>query len=116
MSGLADALIARIVEQSDLLAAMNEHCQGLHARVASREELVSVEVDGLGAMTGLWLSPRALKLESDALARLIVDTARAAAEVCVERQNRLFAEFTRRMRTLEQKQLTGRDGTTMTTG
>jgi DNA-binding protein YbaB len=113
VSGLADALIARIVEQSDLLAAMNEHCQGLHA---SREELVSVEVDGLGAMTGLWLSPRALKLESDALARLIVDTARAAAEVCVERQNRLFAEFTRRMRTLEQKQLTGRDGTTMTTG
>lgn len=116
MSSLADALIARIGEQRDLLAAINEHTRGLHARVASRSQLVSVEVDGLGAMTGLWLSPRALKLESDVLAKLIVDTAAAAARVCVERQNALFAEFTRRMRTLENKPLAGRDGTVLTTG
>jgi DNA-binding protein YbaB len=107
MSGLADAVIARIVEQRDLLQAMNEHCHRLHVRVASRDQLVSVEVDGLGAMTGLWLCAQALKLESDVLATLIVDTATAAAQVCVERQNVLLAEFTRRMCALEDKPLTG---------
>lgn len=115
MSSLADALIARITEQRDLLQAMTEHCNSISAKVASRDQLVSVEVDGLGAMTGLWLSTRALKLAPDALAKLIVDTARAAAQVCAERQNVLLAEFARRMTTLEQKPLAGCDGTVINT-
>ena len=65
MSGLADSVIARIVEQRDLMQALDEHCQSISARVTSRDESVSVEVDGLGAMTGLWLRPQALKLGPD---------------------------------------------------
>jgi DNA-binding protein YbaB len=103
MSGLADALIARITEQRDLLQAMIEHCNSISAKVSSRGQLISVEVDGLGAMTGLWLTTQALKLGPDELAKLIVDTARAASQVCTERQNVLIAEFTRRMSALEQK-------------
>jgi DNA-binding protein YbaB len=113
MSGLADALIARMIEQRDLLQAADEHCQSLSARVTSRDGSVTVEVDGLGAMTGLWLRPQALKLGPEPLAKLIVDSAHAAAAVCVERQNFLIAEFDRRMRELDKTPLTCWDGTTI---
>lgn len=114
MSGLADSLITRIVAQRDLLQALDEHCRSLSARVTSRDNSVSVEVDGLGAMTGLWLRPQALKLDRDALAKLIVDTAAAAANVTVDRQNFLIAEFNRRMRAVNETPLTCWDGTTIT--
>ena len=114
MSGLADAVIARIVKQRDLLQALDEHCRSISARVTSRDGSVSVEVDGLGAMTGLWLGPQALRLGRDALAKLIVDTATAGARVCVDRQNFLSTEFNRRMRALDETPLTGLDGTTVT--
>jgi len=114
MSGLADELVARMIEQRDLLQAADEHCQSVSARVTSRDESVTVEVDGLGAMTGLWLRPKALRLGPDALAKLIVDSAQAAAKVCVDRQNFLIAEFDRRRRALEKTPLTCWDGTTIT--
>jgi hypothetical protein len=114
VSGLADSLIARTVEQRDLLQALDEHCRSMSAQVTSRDESVSVEVNGLGAMTGLWLQPQAFKLGRAALAKLIVDTAAAAARVCVDRQNFLITEFNRRMRTLDQTPLTCWDGTAIT--
>jgi DNA-binding protein YbaB len=114
MSGLADSVIARVIEQRNLLQALDEHCRSVSARVTSRDESVSVEVDGLGAMTGLWLRPQALKLERDALAKLIVDTAAAAARVSVDRQNFLITEFNRRMHTVNETPLTCWDGTTIT--
>jgi DNA-binding protein YbaB len=114
MSGLADSLIARVVQQRDLLQALSEHCQSVSARVSSRGELVSVEVDGLGTMTGLWLRPQALKLGRGALAKLIVDTAQAAARVTVDRQNFLITEFNRRMSALNETPMTGWDGSTIT--
>lgn len=114
MNGLADSLIARVVKERDLLQALDEHCQSVSARVTSRDKSVSVEVDGLGAMTGLWFGPQALKLGPKALAKLIVDTAQAAARVCIDRQNFLIAEFDRRMRALNETPLTCWDGTTIT--
>lgn len=114
MSGLADSVIARVVERRDLLQAFNEHCQSISARVTSRDGSVSVEVDGLGAMTGLWLRPQAIKLGPKPLAKLIIDTAHAAAGVCVDRQNFLITEFERRMHALDNKPLTCWDGSTIT--
>lgn len=111
---LADSVIARVIEQRNLLQALDEHCRSISARVTSRDESVSVEVDGLGAMTGLWLRPQALKLGRDALAKLIVDTAAAAVTVCINRQNFLITEFNRRMHTLTDTPLTCWDGTTIT--
>ena len=78
--------------------------------------MVSVEVDGFGAMTGLRLRPQALKLGRDALAKLIVDTAAAAAQVCIDRQNFLVAEFNRRMHALNEAPLTRWDGATISGG
>ena len=115
-SGLADSVIARMAMQRDLMAAMHEHCQSISARVTSRDRSVSVEVDGLGAMTGLWLGDSAYRSGADALAKLIVDTADAAAKVAVARQNFLIKEFNERLTALQQTPLARRDGSTFQPG
>jgi len=112
MTGLADSLIARIIKQRDLVAAMDDHCKSISARVTSRDQNVSVEVDGYGSMTGLRLGPSAHKLGADTLAKLIVETAQAAARVAADRQGFLSEEFGRRMTELRQAPLTRWDGTT----
>jgi hypothetical protein len=112
MTGMAASLIARIRKQRDLMTAMDEHCKSISARVTSRDQAVSVEVDGLGAMTGLWFGPGVSKLSADALATAIVETAHAAAKVAADRQAYLIGEFEQRMHELQTSALTRRDGTT----
>jgi DNA-binding protein YbaB len=112
VTGLADSVIARIIKQRDLVAAMDDHCQTISARVTSRDKNVSVEVDGFGAMTELRLGPNARKLGPDALAKLIVETAHAAAKVAADRQTYLTEEFSRRLRELRKAPLTRWDGDT----
>lgn len=111
MSGLADSLIARLIKQRDLVQAMDEQCRSISARVTSRDQNASVEVDCLGAMTGLWLGPGAHRLGPDALAKLIVETAQAAARVAADRQKYLTEEFSSRMREIQRAPLTRWDGT-----
>lgn len=112
--GLAVELIERIKLQRDLLEAMNEHCKTISARVTSRDQSVSAEVDGVGTLTGLWLNDNAYRNGSDELATLIVETAQAAAAVALERQKFLVKEFNERMAALQQTPLTKWDGTTFT--
>lgn len=114
--GLADSVIARIVMQRDLIQAMDEHCRSISARVTTRDRSVSVEVDGLGAITGLWLEEGAYRKGADALAKLIVDTAHAAAKEALDRQSYLLKEFAQRLRTLQHAPLTRRDGSTFQPG
>ncbi|MFG1933561.1 hypothetical protein ACGFK1_23380 [Mycobacterium sp. NPDC048908] len=95
--GLADSLIARIVKQRDLIAAMDEHCRSMAARVTSRDENVSVEVDGYGSMTGLWLGLNAPTLGTERLSKLVVETAHPATIVVADRQEFLSAEFNPRI-------------------
>jgi DNA-binding protein YbaB len=114
--GLADSLIARIAKQRDLIQAMDEQCSSMSVRVTSHCKSVSVQVDGHGAMTGLWLGDSAYHNGSEALARLIVDTARAAAQTAAARQRYLIREFTERMSALQQTPLVRRDGTTFRPG
>jgi DNA-binding protein YbaB len=110
-ASLAESLIDRIVLQRDLLQSMSEHCKAISARVTSRDKTVSVEVDGIGTMTGLWLGPNAYRNGPDALATLIVETAQAAAQVAVERQNFLLKEFQAKMAELQGAPLRRYDGT-----
>jgi DNA-binding protein YbaB len=112
MTSLADSLIARILKQRDLLRAMDDHCKTISARVTSRDHNVTVEVDGLGTMTDLILGPNAHKLGPDQLAKLIIDTAHAAARVAADRQTQLTEQFSTRMHELQQAPLTRWDGTT----
>lgn len=114
--GLADSLLARIAKQRDLIQAMDEHCKSMSVRVTSRCKSVTVQVDGLGAMTELWLGDSAYHNGSEALARMIVDTARVAAQTVADRQRYLIREFTERMSVLQQAPLVRRDGTTFQPG
>jgi DNA-binding protein YbaB len=114
--GLADSVIARIVMQRDLIQAMDQHCTSISVRVTSRCKSVSVEVDGLGAMTGLWLAESAYHKGANALAKLILDTAHAAAKQALDRHSHLIKEFTKRLTTLQQTPLTRHDGTTFHPG
>ncbi|MUL78882.1 hypothetical protein FZI94_22850 [Mycobacterium sp. CBMA226] len=111
--GLADAVIARVVKQRDLMQAMDEHCRSIQVRMSSADQSVSVEVDGFGAMTGLHLAPTAYRHGADALADLIVSTAHAAATLAAERQQFLLREFTVRLGDLAAQPLTRWDGTTV---
>ena len=111
MTSLAQSVIARAIKQRDLMQAMTEQSKTITARVTSRDRAVSAEVDGLGSLTGLWLGPPASRLDPDALATLIVETAHAAARVAAERYNFLLKEFTTRMEELQNAPLTRSDGT-----
>ena len=112
MTGLADSLIARIIKQRDLVSAMDDHCKTIAARVTSRDHNVSVEVDGLGAMTALTLGPNAHKLGPEKLAKLIIETAHPAAQIAADRQTYLTEQFTNRLHELQQTPLTRWDGAT----
>ncbi|GAB5896292.1 YbaB/EbfC family nucleoid-associated protein [Mycolicibacterium mageritense] len=112
--GLADSLIARIIKQRDLMQAMDEHLKSISARVTSRDQSVSVEVDGIGTLKGIWLGENAYRHGPDGLARLIIETGQAAAKTALDRQNYLMKEFNSRLAALQQTPLTKRDGTTVT--
>ncbi|MEE6179139.1 YbaB/EbfC family nucleoid-associated protein [Mycobacterium sp. 050134] len=114
--GLADSLLARIKRQRDLLNAMDEHCRNISVRVTSGDRSVSVEVDGSGQMTGLWLADFAYRRGADALAKLITDTARVAAAHAADRQSHLLTEFTEQMSALRRAPLTGRNGASFQPG
>lgn len=67
---------------------------------------MSVQLDGLGLMTGLWMGESAYRIGPDALAQLIVGTARAAAQVALDRETFLLEEFNEWLRALQQAPLT----------
>lgn len=111
MTSLAHSLIERVIKQRDLLQSMTEETKAISARVTSKDRSVSAEVNGLGSLTGLWLGPPATRLDADALAKLIVDTAQEAARLAMERYAFLLKEFTSRMEEFQKAPLTRWDGT-----
>jgi DNA-binding protein YbaB len=113
VSGLAASLIARMVAQRDLLREMDDRLSSVSGCAASADESVIVEVDGLGAITGLWLEPEALDFEPDALANLVVNTAAEAARLALSHQDSLIGELNHRTRALQQAPLTLQDGATL---
>lgn len=112
-SSLADSVIAQLAAQRDLLREMDDQFASISAHVASPDESVRVEVDSLGALTGLWLSPQALERDHHALAKLIVDTASSAAQVVLDHQDVLVKELNERMHAVRAMPLTLWDGTTI---
>ncbi|WP_301123811.1 MULTISPECIES: YbaB/EbfC family nucleoid-associated protein [Mycolicibacterium] len=112
--GLAGSLVERIIKQRDLMQAMSEHYRSTSARVTSKDQSVSVEVDGIGTLKGLWIADNAFRHGPEALARLIVDTAAAAAKVALDRQNFLVEQFNSELAGLQASGLKKWDGTIFT--
>jgi len=86
----------RLREQRDLVVALDEQVKSLSATVSNVDGSVSVQVDGYGAPTGLWLRDNAYRNGPDALADQIVKVAQAAAELVAGRQAYLHGEYVAR--------------------
>jgi DNA-binding protein YbaB len=110
MTSLAHSLIERVIKQRDLLQSMTEETNSIAVRVTSKDKSVSAEVNGVGSLTGLWLGPPATRLDADALAKLIIETAQEAARLAAERYAFLLKEFTSRMDEFQKTPLTRWDG------
>ena len=90
----------RLDEQRDLTVALNEQIASMSATVSAPDGSVSVQVNGWGSITGLWLGDGAYRRGADTLAAQIVDVAQAAAKVVADRQAFLLNEFGERARGL----------------
>jgi YbaB/EbfC DNA-binding family protein len=93
----------RRVEQRDLTVALNEQIDSLSVEVSSSDRSVRVQVDGWGALTGLWLDERAYRSGADALAAQIVEIGQAAAKLVADRQAFLLNEFGSRARRIHEE-------------
>ena len=113
MKTLANSVLARIEKQRDLMEALNTQTTGIRVRVSSPDKVVTVEVDGVGAMTGLWLNAGISKHTDSSLAALIVETAQYAARASLQRRNELVSEFTARFDEEQSAGLERWDGTTV---
>ncbi|WP_197376650.1 YbaB/EbfC family nucleoid-associated protein [Mycolicibacterium baixiangningiae] len=83
----------RLVGQRDLTVALNEQIDSLSVTVSNADRSVRVQVDGWGALTGLWLHERAYRDGADALAVQIVEAAQAAVKLVADRQAFLLNAF-----------------------
>ncbi|AKS31648.1 YbaB/EbfC family nucleoid-associated protein [Mycolicibacterium goodii] len=111
MTGLADAVVARMARQRDLLAAMQEQCAAIRVRATSPDRAVTVEVDATGAMTDLTMGGAATRLGAQELADLIVNIAQTAAKAAVDRRNHLVEQFNSRYQEMAREPLRASDGT-----
>ncbi|WP_279102762.1 YbaB/EbfC family nucleoid-associated protein [Gordonia bronchialis] len=113
MRTLANSVLARIEKQRDLMETLNSETTAIRVRVSSPDKVVTVEVDGVGAMTGLWLSPGITKHTDTSLSALIIETAQHAARASLQRRNQLVQEFTARFADQQAEGLERWDGTTV---
>jgi DNA-binding protein YbaB len=93
MSWAMDELEARANAQLNGLHELNEQFSAISVRESSPDDFVTVEVDGVGALTGLWLAPEAADLGADGLGQQIVATAALAAQRAFARRAAVIEEF-----------------------
>ncbi|NDZ94229.1 YbaB/EbfC family DNA-binding protein [Streptomyces sp. SID6673] len=93
MSWAMDELEARANAQLNSMYELNEKFAAISVRETSADDLVTVEVDGVGAMTGLWLAPGANEVGGRRLGELIVGTAALAAQRAFAKRALITEEF-----------------------
>jgi transcriptional regulator NrdR family protein len=88
-----DELEARARAQLDRLRDVNEQLAAISERETSPDDRVTAEVDGIGALTGLWFAPSAHEVGSAELGNLIVATAAVAAGRAFVRRAAVLEDF-----------------------
>ena len=88
-----DELEARAVGQLGRLREFGEQLAKITARESDSNELVEVEVDGNGALVGLWLSEGANELGATRLGEQIACTAMIAAQRALAQRAALTDQF-----------------------
>lgn len=85
-----DALASMLGRQSDRLRAAQRRLEEIRGEGWAADGLVQVEVSHTGALAGLSIDPRALRLGADRLAEAILDAASEAALDLGERSEELM--------------------------
>ncbi|MFW0792222.1 YbaB/EbfC family nucleoid-associated protein [Gordonia sp. CPCC 205515] len=88
-----DEIEARASAQLDRMHELNDALSSIRVRETSDDGLVTVQVDGTGALTGLWLADAATALGGQRLGDLIVATAGHAAAQAFARHVAITDEF-----------------------
>jgi DNA-binding protein YbaB len=71
-------LASLIARQNATVREMQDELDGLRGTARSADGRIKVEVDQRGTLTGLWIDPRAMRPGAEALAQVILATARDA--------------------------------------
>ncbi|WP_067562049.1 YbaB/EbfC family nucleoid-associated protein [Nocardia acidivorans] len=79
MSAEMDALVAGVTNQLEALEAALAGLRGVRGRFTSEDRSVSAEVDGDGALTGLWLAESTTTRSPADVSRLVLWACREAA-------------------------------------
>jgi hypothetical protein len=88
-----DELEARARAQLDGLREVNEKLAAISVRETSPDDRVTAEVDGVGALTGLWFGPTAHAIGARELGDLVVATASTAAAHAFARRAVVLDDF-----------------------
>ncbi|EOM75442.1 YbaB/EbfC family DNA-binding protein [Rhodococcus rhodnii] len=88
-----DAIVERVQNQVAVLDQALGDLQGVRGRASSPDGLVTAEVDGNGALVGLWIDDAVARHDAAHVAMLVTQTAsRAAADASAHREQ-LMATF-----------------------
>lgn len=93
MTWAMDDLEARANAQLNSLHDVNERFAAISVRETSPDDLITVEVDGVGALTGLWFAPGANELGGPRLGETIVATAGLAAQRAFAQRAAITEDF-----------------------
>ncbi|MGX7697869.1 YbaB/EbfC family DNA-binding protein [Gordonia polyisoprenivorans] len=94
MNSAMDELESRATTQLGRLHDFSDELARIRVRESSADDLITVEVDGSGAMTGLWLADGAGELGGARLGSGIVATAMLAAQRAFARRAAMTEDFT----------------------
>lgn len=81
-----DAIVGRATEQVNLLEEALAGLASITVRASSESDQVTVEVDGNGNLTGLWMDDSISTLDVRVLAALITSTSHEAARLADEQR------------------------------
>lgn len=94
MVGSMDELQDRVKQQVYRMQDLGEGLARVRGRETSEDGVVTVEVDGNGALKDLQFSSGISRLTPDELEQVVVKTAAAAARAAYERRAELVNRFT----------------------
>ncbi|WP_245720022.1 YbaB/EbfC family nucleoid-associated protein [Nocardia uniformis] len=89
-----DELQARVQQKLYRMQDLRDGLAAVRGRETSEDGVVTVEVDGNGALKDLAFSSGISRLTPDELERIVVQTAAAAARVAFEQRAELVNEYT----------------------
>lgn len=88
-----DAIVGRAYAQVELLEGALSGLQDIKARVSSKNDEVTAEVDGNGTLVGLWMNDSITTLDARTVSTLVTQTAQAAAAKASEQRMQVLTQL-----------------------